>query len=334
MADEPLAWTLLPGEFLGREQRSTIWGGATQGGIQPSSRSANVFIYSDPSRGASFGYSFDGWDANAAIFQYSGEGQSGDQVLSNGNKAILNHKADGRALRVFVAEGIESAGRAVRQRYLGAFEVDELEPYYTVAAPDQFGTIRDMIVFRLKPVGDVLVRDREASDRPIDVDEQVAVEALEEKTAESFAEQIELERMDSPSSMHLALPAVQVSWRREAALVIRFRDYLLSTSRNAIRHRIMPAGQPFATYTDVYVPQTSTLYEAKSDSSRESLRMAVGQLFDYRRSLRADVKLSVLTPSRPSNDLVSFVNGLRIAATYPVLKTAFEMQTSEGRYPA
>ena len=63
-----------------------------------------------------------------------------------GNAAILNHKSDGRALRVF-------DGARGTVTYVGEFDTADDEPYYLTDAPETGdGPIRQVIVFRLRPL--------------------------------------------------------------------------------------------------------------------------------------------------------------------------------------
>src|SRR3954449_3744884 len=93
------SWTLAPGETIERKLLHAQFGGRTQGGIGPSRSTPNVFLFSDPVAGEPHGY-FDGW-RNDGCFHYTGEGQRGDQRMVSGNRAILEHAAEGRALRLF-----------------------------------------------------------------------------------------------------------------------------------------------------------------------------------------------------------------------------------------
>ena len=103
-----------------------------------------MFIFSDPATGEQHGY-IDAW-RDDGCFHYTGEGQRGDQRMASGNAAILNHKQEGRALRLFMgARGVV--------RYEGEFEMDDDRPYYTADAPETGGgPIRKVIVFRLRPI--------------------------------------------------------------------------------------------------------------------------------------------------------------------------------------
>lgn len=127
------------------------FGGSRFGGIQPSRRSPNVLIYSDPIQGEQHGYNYDGWDPDPAspVYYYTGEGQVGDQdPAAKGNGAILNHLETGRSLRLFEAAGPSRSG-GKPQRYVGEFHVDPSDPWQFREAPDRVGDQRHVVVFKL-----------------------------------------------------------------------------------------------------------------------------------------------------------------------------------------
>jgi hypothetical protein len=136
-------WDLRPGDFIKRTELHMRYGGGGQGGIAASRRSPNVLIFTDHAVGKEHGY-FDHWDGE--LFHYCGEGQRGDQTIARGNRTILHHREDKRALRVF--EGVRGT-----VRYLGEFEVDSAEPYYIASAPETGGgPARQVIMFRLRQI--------------------------------------------------------------------------------------------------------------------------------------------------------------------------------------
>lgn len=92
-----------PGDQILRRELHERYGGRQQGGIGPSSKAPVILFFTDPAAGHRHGY-YDGWDDDG-LFNYYGEGQLGDQRLVQGNKAILNHKTDGRTLEGFLARG-------------------------------------------------------------------------------------------------------------------------------------------------------------------------------------------------------------------------------------
>jgi hypothetical protein len=311
--DEP--WEIALGEFLGREERAAIYGGGTQSGIEPSSTSSYLFLYSDPLKGLAFGYNFDGWSEDSSVFYYTGEGRTGDHVLTGKNGSLLNHVSTEQRLKLFVADGFEKVGRAVRQRYVGEFRVDSDDPYHFTEGYDINGDERRAVVFRLRPVGLVDRREREKSTHPLAEGGQVEQLGLGGVELEDLVNEIEIEFMHSPSSMHVNLERVQKVVRREAALVVDFRNYLEAQTRSLVRHKIRPLGLPVTLFTDAYEPEEDILYEAKANSSRESIRMAIGQLADYSRFLPT-ARLVVLLPSRPIDNLVDLLSHAKVGLCY------------------
>jgi 5-methylcytosine-specific restriction protein A len=117
------------------------YGGSRQSGISPSSRTPAVFLFTGDT-GEQYGYR-DTFD-ESGVFSYTGEGQIGDMQLTKGNRAIVDHSRDGRALHVF-----RSLGKALGQRYLGEFAYAN---HSVRRGPDREGNERDVIVFHLVPV--------------------------------------------------------------------------------------------------------------------------------------------------------------------------------------
>src|SRR5262245_54611652 len=105
---------LKPGDRLSRREVHERFGGRQQGGISPSREAPAVMFFTDPATGHQHGY-YDGTDADG-LFNYVGEGQQGDQQFTQGNKAILRHREEGRTIEGFLANGS-------RVTYLGEFEL-------------------------------------------------------------------------------------------------------------------------------------------------------------------------------------------------------------------
>jgi hypothetical protein len=102
-----------------------------------------VLVFSDPDSGNLHGY-MDHWDGD--VFHYYGEGQRGDQEMTHGNLAILDHVETHRAMRVF-------KGAKGEVTYLGEYLLDSGEPYYLTESPQtNSGQLRKVIVFRLRPL--------------------------------------------------------------------------------------------------------------------------------------------------------------------------------------
>lgn len=132
-------WTLVPGDTIRRKELHDLFGGSTQAGIASSSRSENVFLVAEA--GEEHGY-VDGPRADGT-YDYTGEGQHGDQVMARGNKAILDHLENGKALRLF-------QGARGEVTYLGEYEFDSVRRE-TIRATHGPGE-RQVFVFKLRPV--------------------------------------------------------------------------------------------------------------------------------------------------------------------------------------
>src|SRR5882672_8946792 len=137
-------WKLQVGNAYRRIDIHETYGGRRQGGVSPSRVSPNVMLFTDPTKNHKHGY-FDGWGEDGN-YHYAGEGQVGDQKMTQGNLTILKHREEGRSLRLF---RIVSVGHA---QYVGEFTLNEEDPYYLTDAPEtDDGPIRSVIMFRLVP---------------------------------------------------------------------------------------------------------------------------------------------------------------------------------------
>jgi hypothetical protein len=102
---------------------------------------------------------------------------------------------------------------------------------------------------------------------------------------------------------------------RENKLVKAFRRALRSKGRETTKLRYVVGSD--CLYCDVYEAKKKHLIEAKGSISREDVRMAIGQLFDYDRLTKAaqlgDSKLAILIPERPNHDIEELLDSLHIA---------------------
>lgn len=106
---------------------------------------------------------------------------------------------------------------------------------------------------------------------------------------------------------------------REARLVKRYTDFIrrplvTKSARLSTGERIV---------ADAYDKKADQLIEAKASAARDEIRMAIGQLLDYRRHLATKSKLAVLVPELPSDDLVALVHSIGADVIY---------ETSNGRF--
>jgi hypothetical protein len=107
--------------------------------------------------------------------------------------------------------------------------------------------------------------------------------------------------------------------RREQKLVLKFEAYLRKLGHTVSRKKIRPSGEARPLFTDLYDSSTKALFEAKGTVERNAIRMAIGQLADYRRFVDGGhpEHLAILVPSRPRADLVELLESQDIAMVYP-----------------
>jgi hypothetical protein len=255
-------WTLRPGDRIRRTEVHARYGGSGQSGISPSRTTPNILVFTDPRSGERHGY-FDTWAADDS-FHYTGEGQRGDQTMTRGNLAILSHRADGRALRVF-------QGASGTVQYVGQFVLDELEPFTITTAPStNDGPPRQVIRFHLLPIDRaVTTGERGSLGRPFRRrDEDVEVTSREAVTARD------------PDAAGRGL-------RAHNRLQNRLNDLV-----EAAGYTPIDPESPIDPAFDLawFVEQTLFVVEVKSctqDNQTQQLRLGIGQVLDYEDTLLA-----------------------------------------------
>jgi hypothetical protein len=95
---------------------------------------------------------------------------------------------------------------------------------------------------------------------------------------------------------------------REARLVKGYEKHLGRQLMS--RSILLPSGERLI--CDAYDERSGTLIEAKSSATRQDVRMAIGQLLDYRRHLAPKGNLAVLLPEPPTSDLEDLLRHLKI----------------------
>jgi len=103
--------------------------------------------------------------------------------------------------------------------------------------------------------------------------------------------------------------------RAEAGLVHRYRDHLAAKGI-AVGRKKYRAGQVRPMFCDLWVEDLHALIEAKNSDSREALRMAIGQLYDYRRFHEPPVRLAVLLSHPPHQDELALLQSAGIEAIW------------------
>ncbi len=282
-------FNLKPGTKIKRTDLHDQFGGRRQGGIGTSAKTNNIFLFSSPA-GNEFGY-VDGWSKDKSVFYYTGEGQEGDQKLTQGNKAILESITNKKQLHLFDgSKGIVT--------YIGEFTLDNHDPYLLNDSHDVNSEMRQTIVFRLLP------------GKEIEPDSRIGTtQASTYWNHDNSSQEIIDIESNHTEKFTRALGKGGVGFRTEAQLVEEFIQDLMykgidlaEIGRNKIR---LP--QSFQTlYTDIYIDSLKMLIEVKGVTTRETIRMALGQILDYERFIEVERK-ALLVPSKVADDLVSLL---------------------------
>ena len=108
--------------------------------------------------------------------------------------------------------------------------------------------------------------------------------------------------------------------RREALLVKNYNEFRNSNKlKRLVKHTLQLHGTSRPLETDGWAIESSTLIEAKASASRENIRMAIGQLLDYRKLMRDKIKvkrMAILVPKKPREDLIKLLKELRIKVIF------------------
>ena len=136
-------------------------------------------------------------------------------------------------------------------------------------------------------------------------------------SAEIRIEDVEIEQQHTESYILNPSAEPRSAERAEQKLVIRYRDYMKAKGIEVRRKRYVPAGEVRPIYSDAWVEKLHVLIEAKNSDSREALRHAIGQLYDYRRYHKPPVHLAVLVPYKPGVERLDLLRSADIQAIWP-----------------
>ncbi len=286
-----MAIDLEPGATIRRVELHERYGGRRQGGISPSKQSTNVFLFTDQAQGAQHGYIYDG-EKDDGSYDYTGEGQKGDQRMVQGNRAIRDHREEGRELHLFDA----SAGEA---KYLGQFEY--VSHHSGDAHETGDGPQRKVIIFTLRRLsGNIPL-----APSPVD---QFGSEAIKLIPIEQhLTERMVIEPNREPYEAE----------RREQPLVLELAAFLRAQGHKVDRLQLRPEGEPAPLLCDLFDATANSVVEAKGSVSRSSIRMAIGQLADYARLVDPPPSRVILVPEEPRRDLLKLAASEGIDVTWP-----------------
>lgn len=288
-------WSLKVGDTVLRRELQQTYGGSRQAGIVTSTVTTDIIVFTDPVKGAKYGYDqFDGLHPDGS-YTYTGAGQVGDQEMLRGNKALNEAEGDGRTIRLFVSKG-------PLVTYQGAYTTGE--PRYTYESiPDTEGNLRRGIVFRFIPLGE------RGEDLPILGDtEDSSFEPLVTAWEPPATSDVDLATADANIVEDRVMTRVEHELQADFGQWLRQEGHTPKTlSLNTGAGYVKP---------DLYVPDLSWVVEAKKSTGRNYVRMAIGQVLDYSQLARRDGLEAlpvILLPGLPDIDLQQLIASLGIA---------------------
>ncbi|MFI6112718.1 hypothetical protein [Kitasatospora sp. NPDC051164] len=284
-----MSWDLIPGQHIDRADIHARFGGRIHSRISPSKQSPNVHLFITPDAEAS---SFDGW--TGAHLHFGGEGglDGTDQTLSQGNRSVIEHEQDGRALRVF----LQLHGRPAQ--YLGQYRLDPEVPVVYADAP--FDTrrpqeVRRAIVFRLLPLN--------GAPRGLST-----VDPIAELNAVRPIGPGTIMRTTDPS------PAEEAAGR----LLRAYESYARWAYQAKLSSfRVKVAGAFAELHVDLYDLTRNELVVGRATAARPVVREAIGELHDLARYFDAEPRRVLLLPSAPDKDLTELLHRQQVSAVWP-----------------
>jgi hypothetical protein len=292
---------LTRGDTLRRVALHDKYGGRRQGGISPSKDSPNVFIFTDPTKGLVHGYIYDGWDEETGLYHYTGEGQTGDQRMVQGNRTIRDHVAEGRELHLFDVHDREATYRG-QLEYVDHYLADAHE----TGDEDE---IRSVIVFRLRPIGFEPAGPTRSKLETLG-HERVKEVPVEQHLTETMLIQPGREPHEAE--------------RREQKLVREYLTHLTGAGHDVCRLQLQPDDEPAPMFCDLYDKTTKTVVEAKGSVARPAIRMAIGQLADYARQVTPTPERAILVPQKPRPDLLRLAADQGVTVVWATVSGGYE----------
>lgn len=161
-----------------------------------------------------------------------------------------------------------------------------------------------------------------------DSQEAATLEQIDDVPFEALAAAVSLEKANA-FGYGIGNIDATTAVRQEAQLVQRFVAYLEDCGHQVGRFRIQPPGESTSLYTDIFDVTDGCLYEAKASSTREAVRMAIGQLLDYSRHISPPPRLAILLPGLPTSDLLALLKLYKIVCVSDAGSEGFKMATNE-----
>lgn len=299
-------WDLKIGDTLARPALHAQYGGRAASRISPSKTVPAVLLFLAPAMPGSW---FDGWTGPGGHLHFAGEGgvTGTDQRFLSGNRALRDHREEGRELALFHCSADRHA------RYVGRFELDRELPYFHVDAPADLRRphdIRRVIVFRLKPL-----------------DEEPAGLPLVQPVA---TQQRRIRTEPAVTLTRLGGQALEPSNHRDTEeLHARYASYLrLRRGADVTGYQITIPGTTDVLHAELVNVTAGEVVVTTVTAARTAVWRALGELDDLARRLKPKPRRVLLLPAAPDRDLAALLSSRKVTATWP-LGDGFARTTAE-----
>ncbi len=296
------------GQKILKSDLHKLVGGSDQHGMTSCSNGSAFLVFHNPQSGKPFGYDkWEGWQSDGT-FHYTGQGANGDQKFAGPNKTLLRMGERGLPIHLFHTEQKGSP-----YTYFGLMGLGNPE-YEVSRALGKDGVERDVIVFHLVPIG--------AS----------GVEAVQKIDGEIA---VSISTWTPPKAM-VAFPGVQKKpvtqiELEEMRLQARFGQFLIEMGENVKAINISLERAKGVLHPDIFIESRQLVIEAKPSTSREHVRLAIGQVLDYVHLLEKSgqsLRAGILLPARPQDDLCELLHKLQIELIYETHNGEFIFATN------
>lgn len=278
------------GENFKRADLHSLFGGSFRHGMTSANHGRDFLLFHDDSSSREFGYDvWEGFQADGS-FHYTGQGTKGDQKMTRSNLSLV--RANSRGVPIHLIESTSGICTYIGRYVLG------IPNYFIRQAPDvEKRKVREVFVFNLMPISNTFNEDGDSKGLVIGED-QKWVEPDLSSTIKKVLNQEE-------TSIDFA----------EMRLQAEFGNYLISKGIIPLIHNFTLTDKKGVLKPDFWLPSMGLVVEAKPTSTRDHVRLAIGQVLDYANLARLEGKTmipAILLPARPSKDLCELIASLGI----------------------
>lgn len=132
----------------------------------------------------------------------------------------------------------------------------------------------------------------------------------------SKAELVAPEQNEAESYQVTTRAASKTANRREARLVAEFTAWLRSQGDEVCGYKLQSPDSSRTLRADLFNVTRKHLIEAKAGTSREEIRMAIGQLADYSRLIPGRKHKAILLTAKPQRDLLNLLGTVDVAVIW------------------